>query len=136
MIDEIDVINNFIPGVDANNFVSKFKEVEMTALAQKILAAKSAASFKRFCKSAPVNPVVSETPVAEVKYLFTAKECPNCKIAKQMLEGEDYVIIDAEENVELTKQYGVMQAPTLVVVGEEPKKYVNASNIQRFVDEQ
>ena len=53
-----------------------------------------------------------------------------------MLEGEEYVIIDAEENVELTKQYGVMQAPTLVVVGEETKKYVNASNIQRFVDEQ
>ena len=87
-------------------------------------------------KEAPVNPVVSETPVAEVKYLFTTKECPNCKIAKQMLEGEDYVIIDAEENAELTRQYGVMQAPTLVVVGEETKKYVNASNIQKFVDEQ
>ena len=78
----------------------------------------------------------SQTPVAEVKYLFTTKECPNCKIAKQMLEGEDYVLIDAEENVELTNQYGVKQAPTLVVVGEETKKYVNASNIQRYVDEQ
>ena len=85
---------------------------------------------------APVVAAPSNTPVAEVKYLFTTKDCPNCKIAKQMLEGEEYVIIDAEENVELTKQYGVMQAPTLVVVGEETKKYVNASNIQRFVDEQ
>ena len=84
----------------------------------------------------PVASQASNTKVAEVKYLFTTKDCPNCKIAKQMLEGEDYVIIDAEENAELTRQYGVMQAPTLVVVGEETKKYVNASNIQKFVDEQ
>ena len=49
---------------------------------------------------------------------------------------QEYVVIDAEENVELTQQYGVMQAPTLVVVdGEHTKKYVNASNIQKFVDE-
>lgn len=87
-------------------------------------------------KKTPVTTQASQTPVAEIKYLFTTKDCPNCKIAKQMLEGEDYVIIDAEENAELTRQYGVMQAPTLVVVGEETKKYVNASNIQKFVDEQ
>ena len=87
-------------------------------------------------KKTPVATQASQTPVAEIKYLFTTKDCPNCKIAKQMLEGEDYVIIDAEENAELTRQYGVMQAPTLVVVGEETKKYVNASNIQKFVDEQ
>jgi len=87
-------------------------------------------------KTEPVQAEASKTPVAEIKYLFTTKDCPNCKIAKQMLEGEEYVIIDAEENAELTRQYGVMQAPTLVVVGEETKKYVNASNIQRFVDEQ
>ena len=71
-----------------------------------------------------------------VTYLFTTKTCPNCAKAKAMLEEADveYVVIDAEENVELTKKYGIKQAPTLVVVGDETKKYVNASNIQGYVD--
>ena len=70
------------------------------------------------------------------KYLFTTETCPNCKIAKQMLEGEDYELVDAEKNPELARKFGVMQAPTLIVIdGEETKKYVNASNIQRYVDE-
>lgn len=70
------------------------------------------------------------------KYLFTTETCPNCKIAKQMLEGKDYELVDAEKNPELARKFGVMQAPTLIVIdGEETKKYVNASNIQRYVDE-
>ena len=75
-------------------------------------------------------------PLHSVKYLFTTKTCPNCAMAKEILKDQEYVVIDAEENVELAQQYGVMQAPTLVVVdGEHTKKYVNASNIQKFVDE-
>ena len=75
-------------------------------------------------------------PATAVKYLFTTKTCPNCAMAKEMLAGEDYVLIDAEEDIELTQKYGVMQAPTLVVVdGDNAKKYVNASNIQKFVNE-
>ena len=71
----------------------------------------------------------------DIKYLFTTKTCPNCKIAKSYLQGENYMLIDAEENVELTRQYGVMQAPTLVVVnGQEYTKYVNASNIRKFAE--
>lgn len=73
-------------------------------------------------------------PVESVKYLFTTKTCPNCKIAKEILRGEDYQIIDAEENQELVKKYGIMQAPTLVVTdGKKAKKYVNASNIKKYV---
>ena len=71
-----------------------------------------------------------------VKYLFTTKTCPNCAMEKEMLEGIDYVLVDAEENEDLTRKYGVMQAPTLVVVdGDHARKYVNASNIQKFVNE-
>ena len=78
-----------------------------------------------------------EKPVEGQKYLFTTKTCPNCAMAKELLANEDYVLIDAEENVELTQKYGVMQAPTLVIVDDEQtKKYVNASNIQKYVDEQ
>ncbi|MDO4321650.1 MAG: ribonucleoside triphosphate reductase [Lachnospiraceae bacterium] len=72
---------------------------------------------------------------AEVRYLFTTKTCPNCKIAKEMLRGEPYELVDAEENQELVSQFGVMQAPTLVVMHDgEVDKYVNASNIKRYVD--
>ncbi len=80
--------------------------------------------------------VTIEKPQAGKKYLFTTKTCPNCAKAKEMLANEDYILIDAEENMELTQQYGVMQAPTLVVVNEEEtRKYVNASNIQKYVSE-
>ena len=79
---------------------------------------------------------VTVTPISGVTYLFTTSTCPNCKIAKQMLEGCDYQIIDAEQNPELVKKYGIRQAPTLVVDdGTNMKKYVNASNIQKYVDE-
>lgn len=70
-----------------------------------------------------------------IKYLFTTKTCPNCAIAKDILRGEQYIQIDAEENIELAQKYGVMQAPTLVVVeNHKTKKYVNASNIRKYAD--
>ena len=62
----------------------------------------------------------------DMMYLFTTKTCPNCKLAKEYLKNEKYVLIDAAENMELAGKYGIMQAPTLVVVnGDGFKKYVN-----------
>lgn len=78
-------------------------------------------------------------PQKGIKYLFTTKTCPNCAMAKAALQEaeEDYVLIDAEEDMELAQKYGVMQAPTLVVVtGDKTRKYVNASNIQKYIKEQ
>jgi len=43
---------------------------------------------------------VKVEPQQSVKYLFTTKTCPNCAIAKEMLSHEQYVLIDAEENME------------------------------------
>ena len=72
----------------------------------------------------------------DIKYLFTTKTCPNCKLVKEYLKNVPYVTIDAEENMELARRYGVMQAPTLVGVnGDSHKKYVNASNIKKYVDQ-
>ena len=72
----------------------------------------------------------------DIKYLFTTRTCPNCKLVKEYLKNMPYVTIDAEENMELARRYGVMQAPTLVVVnGDSHKKYVNASNIKKYVDQ-
>ena len=72
----------------------------------------------------------------DVKYLFTTKTCPNCKLAKEYLKDQTYEIIDAEESPELVAKFGVMQAPTLVVVKDgEYRKYANASNIKKFAEE-
>ena len=79
---------------------------------------------------------VKVTPAEDVKYLFTTKTCPNCKLAKSYLQDEQYILIDAEENMELAQKYGVMQAPTLVVVnGDSYEKYVNASSIKKYAEE-
>ena len=80
-----------------------------------------------------VQNVVEET--STVKYLFTTKTCPNCRMAKEYLKDEDYILVDAEEEVALAQQYKVMQAPTFVVVdGQGVHKYVNASNIKKYTD--
>lgn len=67
--------------------------------------------------------------------LFTTATCPNCRIAKEMLRGETYQVVDAAQEQELVSRFGIMQAPTLIVLHNgETDKYVNASNIKRFVD--
>ena len=81
------------------------------------------------------NQDVDIAQVDNITYLFTTKTCPNCKIAKELLKDIPYVLIDAEENAELTMKYGVMQAPTLVVVADgKTSKFSNVSNIKKFVD--
>ncbi len=67
--------------------------------------------------------------------LFTTKTCPNCRIAKELLKDVAYEVVDAEERIDLTNEYGIMQAPTLVELRDgEVRKYVNASNIKAFVE--
>ena len=70
--------------------------------------------------------------------LFTTKTCPNCKMAKMILDkaGIKYVAIDAEENKELTINYGVTKAPTLFVPGADGvTKLDNVSLIKKFVED-
>ena len=69
--------------------------------------------------------------------LFTTKTCPNCKMAKMMLDraGVKYTAIDAEEQKDLTYKYGVQKAPTLLVPnGDKFDRYDNASEIKRYVE--
>ena len=87
-------------------------------------------------ESAETKTDVSVEPVEEIKYLFTTQTCPNCKIAKEFLKDEQYVVLDAAQHPELVKKYSIMTAPTLVVInGNDVKKYVNASNIKKYVEE-
>lgn len=85
-------------------------------------------------KEEQAQPVIQN----EKLYLFTTKTCPNCRIIKKILEDEhvDYELIDAEEQVDLTKRFSVMQAPTLVVANDKSyAKYVNVSNIRKYIEE-
>ncbi len=70
--------------------------------------------------------------------LFGTKTCPNCKMAKKVLDDAkvDYKYVDAEKDVDLTLFYGVKQAPTLVVIKNgEVELIKNISNIKKFVNE-
>ena len=75
-------------------------------------------------------------PEANLPMLFVTKTCPNCKIAKQLLdaEGIEYKVIFAEENIDLAKKFGIIQAPTMVVEnGDGFEKYAGAAAIKQFV---
>ena len=80
-----------------------------------------------------------EAPVAveeDVTLLFTTATCPNCKIACALLDkaGVVYTKLLANENVDLTKKYGVRQAPTLVVVKNgELSKHTGVSDIKKYL---
>jgi len=67
--------------------------------------------------------------------LFTTKTCPNCTIAKRFLDasGIAYQVVDAEQEKELAMQYGIMGAPTLVVIKDGvAQSYSNASAIKGY----
>ena len=70
--------------------------------------------------------------------LFATKTCPNCRMAKMLLDkaGRDYDEVDAEDNAELTNKFGVKKAPTLLVpIANGIVYYDNASEIRRYIEE-
>ena len=70
--------------------------------------------------------------------LFATKTCPNCKMSKMMLDkaGIKYQVVDAEENPDLTRQYNVKKAPTLLVFKDDEHfdVYDNASEVKRYIE--
>lgn len=71
--------------------------------------------------------------------LFGTKTCPNCKVAKTLLDKAkiNYEYIDAEDDVNLSKEYEITQAPTLIVnIKGKEKKFANVSNIKKYLEEQ
>ena len=94
--------------------------------------------LEKMPKTEVAAPETKEATADGKKLLFTTKTCPNCKIVKDMLNKKNigYEIVDAEENEELCNAYGVMQAPTLVVLGDNNTfdKYANASNIIKYLN--
>lgn len=93
--------------------------------------------LKRAAKSVVANDVQNCAIQPQKLMLFTTKTCPNCKIVKAMLAKANvaYEEIDASQRQDLAKQYGIMQAPTLIVTdGERFEKIANASEIRKYIE--
>ena len=81
--------------------------------------------------------VGADAPVAETRnILFATATCPNCKIACAFLDkaGFPYEKLLAEENADLATQFGIKQAPTLVIIKDGVvEKYTGVSDIKKFL---
>lgn len=80
-----------------------------------------------------------ENEIGNEILLFTAPTCPNCKMAKMMLDKAkiEYAQIDAMENKETTIKFGIKKAPTLLVPNADKYDiFENASEIKRYIESQ
>ena len=67
--------------------------------------------------------------------LFATQTCPNCAQAEKLLSeaGIAYRKVMVEENMDLAKEYGIRQAPTLIVGGETPEKLVGVGAVRKYI---
>ena len=73
---------------------------------------------------------------AERLVLVTTTKCPNCAIAKRLLDGAKiaYEVVNADESPAYAKEHGILQAPTLLAFsGNEESRLVGLSNIRAFI---
>jgi ribonucleoside-triphosphate reductase len=89
----------------------------------------------------PAAAAAEEAPVATSTengiLLLATKTCPNCKVAATLLEKAEipYTKIYVEDRPELAEQFGIKQAPSLVVQqGGAVEVYTNLSNIKKFIE--
>lgn len=100
--------------------------------ADKALACEKTGHRNCECKDEETNDAVMKDGI----FLFTKKDCPNCKAAKELLssKGVEYQEVDAEQEIDTAKKLKLRQAPTLVVVKDgEITKYSNVSNIKKYL---
>ncbi len=109
----------------------EFKERKLYNIA----TSKMTSSPVKECADNTAATAQSDKQCGDGIYLFTTKTCPNCRAAKAMLDkaGINFTAVDAEENAGMSVEFGIKQAPTLVVIENGvAQKYVNASNIKKF----
>ena len=119
-------VQNWNDGKSEEFKMRKVYNIENSKLTHGVLNADLDKDEKAYCES--VEKIV----------LFATKTCPNCKMAKMLLDkaGIVYDVVDAEENVDLTKKFGVRKAPTLLVPNDDGTftSYENASNIKGYIE--
>ncbi len=70
-------------------------------------------------------------------YLFATKTCPKCKVAVSLLDKNQIAFekVIADENPDLTRSFGVKQAPTLVVTnGTDFEKFADLQGVNEFIN--
>ena len=68
--------------------------------------------------------------------LFTSATCPNCKVAKMLLdkEGIAYETLLATDNADLARSYEIKQAPTLIIeTADGFEKFAGVAQIKEFI---
>ena len=89
------------------------------------------------CENNESGSVQADKGTENAIILFATKTCPNCKMSATMLEkaGIEFVKVYAEDNRDEVAKFGIVQAPTLVVIKNgEITKYQNASNIKKYIE--
>ncbi len=84
-------------------------------------------------------PVADAAPQSGRPILFATPTCPNCRIACSYMDkaGFAYDKLYADEHAELANQFGVKQAPTLIVPhGDSFEKIAGAGAIKAYVTRQ
>ena len=70
--------------------------------------------------------------------LVTTTKCPNCAIAKRLMDGAGiaYSVVNADEDPAYAKQYGIRQAPTMLVFsGAQVTPLVGLSAIRGYLNQ-
>ena len=111
----------------------EYKERQNYIIETSVLKKKEVATEQCACQQPAEEVAASENKLV----LFVKNNCPNCKMAEMIFakKGIAYEEVNAEENVELTRQFGITTAPTLVVMENGVATTIeNVSNIKKFVE--
>ena len=75
--------------------------------------------------------------MCKLPQLITTKNCPKCKLIKEYMAQRNFVyeVLEAEKNMKLCRNLGIMIAPTMLVhYGNEIEQLIGFEAIQKFVD--
>ena len=79
----------------------------------------------------------AKSATADRLVLVTTTKCPNCAIAKRLMDGAGiaYTVVNADEDPSYAKQYGIRQAPTMLVFsGAQVTPLVGLSAIRGYLN--
>ena len=123
----------------ASSIAGRFHE-SITLEPQSSAAAPAAApsAVELETKAPEAAPAESKAETVDGLVLFTTSTCPKCVMAKKFLAdaGLEYETVVVDRDPQLARQYGVRQAPTLLVLrdGQEIARAENPSNIRAFAE--
>lgn len=75
--------------------------------------------------------------MTKLPQLITTKNCPNCKLIKEYMVQRNfaYEALEAEKNMKLCRNLGIMIVPTMLVHHEDGiEQLIGFEEIQKFVD--